>query len=121
MNNIQKPKTGFSRLFAAAKYSIKGLKFTIRDEEAFRLEIYVSIILIPLAIYLSKTKIELILMIAVIFLVWIAELLNTAIEAVVDKTGEDIHPLAEKAKDVGSAAVFTAMVLLAFVWFVILV
>jgi diacylglycerol kinase (ATP) len=121
MNNQQIAKTGMKRIIAATKYSISGLRLTIRDEEAFRLEIYLSIFFVPLAFFLADSNIELILMVVAIFIVLITELLNTAIEAVVDKTGEEIHHLAKKAKDVGSAAVFVAMVNFCFIWFLVLV
>ncbi len=114
-------KANFARVVRAAGYSMKGLKAAYLNEAAFRQEIWCSIILIPLAFYFGDGVIEKILLVGSVFLVLIAELLNSAVEAVVDRIGSEYHELSGRAKDIGSAAVFMAMVLLVLTWFLILV
>ncbi len=104
------------RLVQATRNSIAGLGFAIRDEQAFRSQLIVLAVLIPAAIWLASTTLELLALLASALLVLITELLNTAVEAVVDRASPDIHPLAKKAKDCGSAAVFVAMMLTLLVW-----
>lgn len=120
--NTMKPanKADFARIIRAAGYSIKGLKAAYIHEAAFRQEIWCSIILIPLAFWLGNGVIEKLLLVGSVFLVLIAELLNSAVESVVDRIGSDYHELSGRAKDIGSAAVFMAMVLLVITWLLIL-
>lgn len=113
-------KADFARIVRAAGYSIKGLKAAYIHEAAFRQEIWCSIILIPLAFLLGNGVIEKLLLVGSLFLVLIAELLNSAVESVVDRIGSDYHELSGRAKDIGSAAVFMAMVLLVITWLLIL-
>jgi diacylglycerol kinase (ATP) len=108
------------RLFLAFLYSISGLKVAFQDEAAFRQEIAMTFILIPCAFLLAQTKIECVGMVGSVLLILITELINTAIEATVDRLGKELHPLSKKAKDVGSAAVFLALLNLLFVWGIIL-
>jgi len=108
--------TGFKRLWYATKFSIKGLNFAFRNESAFRQELAALLVLVPLALYLGDNEVEWILMIGSCLLVIIVELLNTAVEAAVDRVGEEFHTLAGVAKDVGSAAVFVSLILFAMVW-----
>lgn len=108
------------RLFKAFFYSLDGFAAAWKDEPAFRQELYALIPLIPLGIWLAPDKIALILMLSSMLLVLIAELINSAIEAVTDKTGMDIHPLAKKAKDTASAAVLLSIVNVVFVWGILL-
>lgn len=113
-------KANFQRVINATGYSVKGLKAAYINEAAFRQEIWCAIILFPLALILGDTHIEKILLIGTIFLVLITELLNSAVESVVDRIGSEFHELSGRAKDIGSAAVFMSMVLLAITWILIL-
>ena len=124
MNKIEvspfKGKTGIPRLINAFGYSIEGFKAAFKHEDAFRQEVFLAIVLIPLAVYLGKSPVEQALMIASVLLVLIVELLNSAIEAAVDHTSTEHHALAKQAKDIGSAAVFFALVIVVVVWALIL-
>lgn len=107
---------GLQRIIKAAGYSWQGIKATYINEEAFRQELYLSVILLPLAFYLGKTGLEVAIMIACVLLVWIVEILNSAIEAVVDRFGGEHHALSGRAKDMGSAAVTISLINLVAVW-----
>lgn len=109
-------KTGIARVIDAFGYSMKGFSASWRYEAAFRQEVTLGILLIPLAFWLAQTHIELILLISSIFWVWMAELANSSVEAVVDRTGSERHELSGRAKDIGSALVFTSLMLLAVIW-----
>lgn len=111
-----KGKTGLRRLINAFGYSVEGFKAAFTHEDAFRQEVFLTIVLIPLAIYFGENSVEKALMIASVLLVLIVELLNSAIEAAVDHTSTDHHALAKRAKDIGSAAVFLALAIVAIVW-----
>jgi diacylglycerol kinase (ATP) len=111
-----KGKTGLRRLINAFGYSVEGFKAAFQHEDAFRQEVFLAIILIPLAAYLGSDATEKALMIASVILVMIVELLNSAIEAAVDHTSTDHHALAKRAKDIGSAAVFLALTTVATIW-----
>lgn len=115
-----KGKTGLRRLINAFGYSLEGFKAAYTHEDAFRQEVLLAIILIPLAVYLGQSPVEKALMIASVLLVLIVELLNSAIEAAVDHTSTEHHLLAKQAKDIGSAAVFIALAIAAVVWGLIL-
>lgn len=115
MTERNKP-TGFMRIWRAFGYSISGFKGAYRDEAAFRQEVLLAVILTPLAIWLGKTGLERAVLIGSVLLVLIVELLNSGIEAVVDRFGGAHHELSGLAKDMGSAAVFLSLVLLAVVW-----
>ena len=108
------------RIWNAWLYSLAGLKAAWRDEAAFREELILAAILIPLACVIAPNKFALLLMIGSILLVLITELINTAIEAAIDRHGEERHPQSKKAKDAGSAAVFIALVQVGLVWAVCL-
>ncbi|MHC8469453.1 diacylglycerol kinase [Plesiomonas shigelloides] len=112
--------TGFKRVYKAAIYSWQGFRQAFQYEAAFRQEVFLALILIPVTFFLPVTAIERVLMIMVVALVLIAELLNSAVEAVVDRIGDEYHELAGRAKDMGSAAVFVALVLVPLVWVIIL-
>ncbi len=112
-------KTGIARVIDAFGYSMKGLSASWKYEAAFRQEITLGILLIPVAFWLAQTHIELILLISSIFWVWMAELANSSVEAVVDRTGSERHELSGRAKDIGSALVFMSLLLLAIVWGII--
>ena len=111
---------GLKRIILATGYSIKGLKSAFKHEAAFRQEVLLAAILIPLAWYLDVSQIERVLLIAPVFLVMITEIINSAIEAVVDRISNEHHKLAGRAKDMGSAAVFIALILTAYIWIEIL-
>ncbi|CAH8193495.1 MULTISPECIES: diacylglycerol kinase [Vibrio] len=114
-------RTGISRLFYATGYSMKGLHAAWQNEAAFRQEVIASLILIALTFFLPVTKIEQLLMIGSLVLVVLVELMNSAIEAVVDRVGSEWHELSGRAKDIGSAAVLVALIFAAFTWCFILV
>jgi diacylglycerol kinase (ATP) len=111
-----KGKTGIRRLMNAFGYSLQGFGAAFKHEDAFRQEVFLAVVLIPLAFYLGENRVEQSLMIASVLLVLIVELLNSAIEAAVDHTSIERHPLAKQAKDIGSAAVFIALMIVAVVW-----
>lgn len=112
-------KTGIARVVDAFGYSMKGFAAVWKYEAAFRQEVGLAIILIPAAFWLAQTPVELILLIASVFWVLMAELANSSVEAVVDRTGSERHELSGRAKDIGSALVFVSLVLLAIVWGII--
>jgi diacylglycerol kinase (ATP) len=111
-----KKNTGLKRIFLAAGFSLAGITTAFRHEAAFREELLLAVVLLPLACWLQVDPLERVLMIAVVLLVLIVELLNSAIEAVVDRVGTEHHELSGRAKDMGSAAVFISMLLTAYVW-----
>ena len=112
--------TGITRLVKAMGFTWLGLKATYKHEEAFRQEVFLLIVSTPLAMWLGKNGVDVALMIGSVLLLLIVELLNSAIEAVVDRFGGEIHELSGRAKDMGSAAVFVAMVNVALVWFLVI-
>lgn len=117
---MSKPgKTGVARIVDAFGYSMKGFAATWKYEAAFRQEVGLAVVLIPSAFWLAQTHIELILLISSVFWVLMAELANSSVEAVVDRTGSERHELSGRAKDIGSALVFISLVLLAIVWGII--
>ena len=111
-----KGKTGLRRLVNASGYSLAGFKAAFKSEDAFRQEVFLAIVLIPMALYLDRSPIERALMIVSVLFLLIVELLNSAIEAAVDHTSTAHNALAKQAKDIGSAAVFFALILVAVVW-----
>jgi diacylglycerol kinase (ATP) len=112
--------TGIRRILKAAGYSFKGLSYAFRKEPAFRQEALASFILLPLAFWLNVSHVERILLVMAVVLVLVVELLNTGLEAVVDRVGVEYHVLAGAAKDVGSAAVLLSLLLCVYVWVSIL-
>jgi diacylglycerol kinase (ATP) len=108
------------RLLLACRYSWDGLRAAFRDEAAFRQELGLAVVLFPLALYLSRTALECVALCGSVLLLLIVELVNTAVEAAVDRAGPERHPESKKAKDVGSAAVLLALLNMAMVWGVIL-
>jgi len=113
--------TGIKRWENALKFTCLGLKATYKHEEAFRQEVFVLLIAIPLALFFGESAVEKLLMIGSILLLLIVELLNSAIEAVVDRFGGELHELSGRAKDMGSAAVFVAMINAILIWLVLLI
>lgn len=111
-----KGKTGLRRVWNALGYSIAGLKAAYLCEDAFRQEVWLAVLLIPTALLLPVPLIGRGLMVASVLLVLVVELLNSAIEAVVDRVSLENHRLAKRAKDIGSAAVLVSLLTVAVVW-----
>ena len=108
--------TGLKRIVRATGFSLVGLRTAWRHESAFRQECVLALVLVPSALWLAETWTQAALLIAATGLVLVVELLNSAIEAVVDRLGDEWHELAGRAKDMGSAAVFVSLMLLAATW-----
>ena len=115
-----KGKTGLRRVWNAMFYSLEGLKAAYRHEDAFRQEFWLAVVLIPLALFLPASGLGKALMIASVLLVLIVELLNSAIEATVDRVSLEHHRLAKRAKDIGSAAVMISLLNVVTVWLLVL-
>lgn len=120
MESPYKGKTGLRRLWNAFHYSLAGFKAAYQNEDAFRQESLLAAVLIPLALFLPAGAVGKALMIACVLLVLIVELLNSAVEATVDRISLEDHQLAKRAKDIGSAAVLLSLVNLAAVWALVL-
>ena len=119
MESRNKP-TGMKRLLLATGHSWRGLKAAFRHEAAFRQELALAVVMIPLGVWLGKTPVERALLLGSVLLVLIVELLNSGIEAVVDRVGLELHELSGLAKDMGSAAVFVSLVNVVVVWGLVL-
>lgn len=119
MSERHKP-TGMTRLLKAFGNSMKGFVGVYHHEAAFRQELILAIVLLPLAVWLGKNGIERALLVGSVLLVLLVEILNSAVEAVVDRIGLERHELSGLAKDLGSAAVFLALVMLAITWGLVL-
>ena len=113
--NPQKKRTGLNRIWHAARYSLAGLQAGW-NETAFRQESLASMLLVPVALWLGRSWTEVTLLAGTVILVLIVELLNTGIEAAVDRIGPDWHVLSKRAKDTGSAAVLLSLLLCAGTW-----
>ena len=113
--NPQKARTGFSRVWHAFGYSISGLK-AAWYEKAFRQEAIFSVVMIPSAVWVGQSWVEIALLIGSILLVMIVELLNTGIESAIDRIGPEWHALAKRAKDMGSAAVLMSLLFCLGIW-----
>jgi len=111
-----KGKTGVQRLWNAFGYSLHGLSSAFRHEDAFRQEVLLAAVLVPIALLVDASGPGKAMMIASVLLVLIVELLNSAIEAAVDRISLDHHQLSKRAKDIGSAAVFLSLINVAIVW-----
>ena len=118
--NPHKGKTGFARIWRALAYSFDGLAAAFRHEHAFRQEVFLAAVLIPAAFFTPAGGTGKALMIGAVLLVLIVELLNSAVEAAVDRISVEKHPLAKRAKDIGSAAVFISLVNVPVVWLLVL-
>lgn len=112
--------TGARRLIHATRFSVRGFGHAWRHESAFRQEVAVTVLLAPLAIWLGGDNVERLLLIGSWLLVIVVELLNSAIEAAIDRVGHEHHELSGRAKDLGSAAVMTSLLLAGAVWAVLL-
>ncbi|MBK1672605.1 diacylglycerol kinase [Ectothiorhodospira shaposhnikovii] len=111
---------GLTRIIKAAGYSWKGLRSTFRHEAAFRQELLAMIVLVPLALWLGDNGVERALLIGSLFMILIVELLNSGIEAAIDRIGRDYHDLSARAKDMGSAAVLLSILHAVVVWLLVL-
>ncbi len=120
MESPYKGKTGLRRLWNAFGYSLAGFRAAYKHEDAFRQEVLLAVVLIPLAFWLPVGSIGKALMVGSVLLVLIVELLNSAIEATVDRISLDRHDLAKRAKDIGSSAVLVSLVNVAVVWGLVL-
>ena len=108
--------TGIRRILRAAVYSAQGFAHAWKHEAAFRQEVALTVVLMPIAIWLGQTVVERAALIGVCLIVLIVEFLNSAVEAAIDRFGEEQHELSGRAKDLGSAAVFVSLALVALVW-----
>ncbi len=120
MESPHKGRTGLRRLWNACRYSAAGLAAAYRHEDAFRQEALAAAVLIPLTLFLPASGAGRALMVASVLLVIIVELLNSAIEAAVDRISLEDHRLAKRAKDIGSAAVLISLINVAAVWTLVL-
>lgn len=107
---------GLGRLIAATGFSIAGFRAAWRGEEAFRQEVLLAVLLVPAAAWLGETMLQRALLVGTCLLVLVVELLNSAVEAVVDRIGHDLHELSGQAKDMGSAAVLLSLALVVVTW-----
>ena len=108
--------TGFMRVIRATRYSAQGFALAWRHESAFRQELTLALIMAPIALWLGRSPLEKALLIGVCLLVLVVELLNSAIEAAIDRHGDEVHELSGRAKDMGSAAVFVALTIAGLIW-----
>jgi diacylglycerol kinase (ATP) len=115
-----KGRAGPGRLIDATRWSLAGLAAAFRHEAAFRQEVLCTVLLVPLGLWLGDDGVEKAMLVASVMLVLVVELLNSAIEAAVDRISPEQHELAGRAKDIGSAAVMVSLVLCAAVWLLVL-
>ena len=115
-----KGKRGLRRMINALGYSMDGLRTAWENEDAFRTEVVLAVVLAPVGWVLGTTPVDRALLIGVLLVVLIVEVLNTAIEAAIDRQGFEINPLAKRAKDLGSAAVFLALLLAGGIWLAVI-
>ena len=116
MSNPHKGRTGLDRVIRATGYSMAGLTAAYRGESAFRQEFWLAALMFPLAFWLGRSWVEIALLVGSLMLVLIVELLNSGIEAAIDRVSYELHDLSKRAKDLASAAVFLSLMLCAGVW-----
>ncbi len=114
--NPHKGRTGLDRIRHATHYSLDGLRAAYRGESAFRQEVWLAAVLLPAAGWLGRTWLEVALLVGTVVFVLVVELLNSAIEAAIDRISMELHPLSKRAKDLGSAAVMLSLLLAGGVW-----
>jgi diacylglycerol kinase (ATP) len=119
-STMKNTATGLNRIVRAAGFSYEGFVSAIRTEAAFRQELIIAAIAIPVGMWLADNGVERALLLGSVVLILVIELLNSAVEAVVDRVGEDYHPLSKKAKDIGSAAVFLGFGNALMIWVLVL-
>lgn len=115
-----KGQTGLRRILSATRNSLEGLVAAVRHEDAFRQELGMAAVMVPLGLYLGASGLERAMLVASVLLVLVVELLNSAVEAAVDRVSFDNHRLAKRAKDIGSAAVLLSIATVAVVWLLVL-
>ena len=111
---------GLTRVIKAFGFSVKGFRATWKHEEAFRQEVILAVILLPLSFFVAINATQLAILLLTLFIVLITEILNSAVEAVVDRVSDEHHKLAGRAKDMGSAAVLLSLTMTAVIWGVII-
>ena len=116
MESSHKSKSGLQRIWRATFYSAEGFRAALRHEHAFRQELLLCAVLLPFALFLPLIAMERAVLIAALLLLLIVELLNSAIEAIVDRVSLENHDLSKRAKDLGSAAVFLSLTVVAVTW-----
>ena len=116
MTNPYKGRTGLDRVVRAAGYSMDGLQIAYRGESAFRQEVWLAVLLLPAAFWVGQSWIEVALLAGSVFLVLIVELLNSGIEAAIDRVSYELHDLSKRAKDLASAAVLLSLLLCSGIW-----
>ena len=109
-------RTGLTRILHATTYSLRGLRACFSNEAAFRQEVAALIVLLPLSFFVANSPVQWILLVSPLILLLIVELLNSAVETVVDRIGHEHHELSGRAKDMGSASVFLCLILIACSW-----
>lgn len=119
MDSGYKSKSGLQRIWRAALYSAAGFSAALKHEQAFRQELVLCAVLLPLALWLPLILLERTILVVSLLLVLVVELLNSAIEAVVDRVSLDTHDLSKRAKDLGSAAVFLSLTIVGVSWVLI--
>jgi diacylglycerol kinase (ATP) len=116
---IKPRNTGLTRVWKASIYSVQGLQAAWKHESAFRQELMIGLFLLPVSFWIANSWVEVAVLMGVCFLVLIVELLNSAVEAVVDRIGHEHHDLAGQAKDMGSAAVMLSLIMAVGTWILI--
>lgn len=116
MSNPHKGRTGLDRVLRATGYSLAGLKLAYQGESAFRQETWLAVVLLPAAFWLGTTWVETALLAGSVMLMLVVELLNSAVEAAIDRISFELHDLSRRAKDLASAAVFLSVALVAGIW-----
>ena len=116
LTNPHKGRGGFDRMLRATGYSIEGLKTAYRGESAFRQESFLALLMLPAAFILGGTWLEVVVLAGSVLLVLIVELLNSGIEAAIDRVSLELHDLSKRAKDLASAAVFLSLLLCGGIW-----
>jgi diacylglycerol kinase (ATP) len=116
----KKSKTGVARLWDAFHFSIDGLKSAFQHEEAFRQEVLLVLVLSPVALWLGQTGLERAVLVATLLMVLVVELLNSAVESIVDRIGQEYHVLSKRAKDTASAAVLLSLMNMFICWLLVL-
>ena len=120
MDGAGKGNTGFRRILNATRYSLEGLAAAMRHEAAFRQELIIVVLLTPAGLWLGSSGVERALLVGSLLMVLVVELLNSAVEAAVDRVSLEEHPLAKRAKDMGSAAVMVALAGAGLLWAIVL-
>jgi diacylglycerol kinase (ATP) len=116
-----KGQRGLQRLFNALFYSLSGLQIAFQHESAFRQEVALAAVLVPIACLVQVTAVERVLLLGSVLFVFVVELLNSSVEAAIDRISFDTHRLSKRAKDLGSAAVLIALIMLAITWWLIVI